>query len=127
MSVISYIVGDCDYPFDQPQPEPRNMNEHEREIPDHPSSIDIEVICDAAMIAVDSAWKNAPDGYRDVNGRDELKSVLPISWYEQERHWLKMCLGREATRQEFFIFWLLWRMWMQKAKHEDGFDIEELE
>jgi len=93
-----------------------------RTTPPYPESIELEYICDAAREAVRDAWDNAPDGYRDVNSREELKTVLPQSWYDDEKSWLKRCLGREPTKIEWFLFWMYWRMWMMQAKHDGGLD-----
>jgi hypothetical protein len=94
----------------------------DRQLPQSVPNIQFELILKSARAAVFHAWHKAPEGYRDVNGRDELKDVLPQSWYPYEKRWLEDCLGRQPTKEEWFTFWMYWRMCMMQAKHEGGID-----
>jgi hypothetical protein len=128
MSVISYIIGNADYPWEQPQPKPQStMDYPKRDVPDIAQNVNLEIICDAAFVSAKECYDLLSDpnrgpatGYRHMDSLDDLGDVLPRELYNDERHWLGQCLGREPTRPEFFHFWLYWRMWIMKFKHDGG-------
>ena len=77
-----------------------------------------QVICECAKISVYVACSNVPNGYRGIQGLDNLPDVLPLDWHNLERGWLEDCLEREPTKREWFAFWLYWRFWKLEANHK---------